>query len=573
MTFFVYNNFMRLHFNFEIKEVLYMKKFKRLTACVLLLAMLCGCASNSDTQQNVTFDDYYEATSETQNAKTAHNLVSVAVENKDIVLNPLLATDKQSMSINSLMFESLVEYDQKGSIVPSLATCSVSEDKLSYTFVLKDVYFASGLKLTADDVIFSIKVMCDPLYNGPYDFVNSGITGAVEYNRGEASEIVGLEKISDQTLTIRLDSPNSEFLTLMTFGVLSKNSYSSFAFANIDSFSLLLNNPDGCGQYFLDRQEQDGTIYLKANDKYHKGAPIINNVSIVKADDPAQAVIDGIADIAYVPANQELINTAAQKGNIDMYKLVGNRFVGFGFNCTGTFSDSNTRQAIAYILNAHNTFEQSDLPFAKSLETLQSLNAPSNIKVDAEKFAFSLEKAEELLKSVGYSRDNSGKLYKDGEPFVINILVQSGNSFIETTLNNMKSEIKKLGIELNVEYLTQSEIFQRIQNNQAECFFTTFEFPNSQGALKEMFKTDGKHNIFSFSSTALDKLFDDYKSAVSKEEQSKIAQQILTTLNSQLPVIPIYQLEDLYLVSGKLTDFTANIHSDIFEYMYKLKFE
>ncbi len=570
----MYNKHMRLHFNFEIKEVLYMKKFKRLTACVLALAMLCGCASGTDAEQNVTFDSYYETTNSEQKTKTLQDSVTVALPLGELNLNPLLATDKPSKDINALLFDSLVEYDQKGNLTASLATYSVSDDKLSYTFSLKEAYFASGAKLTVDDVIFSIKVMCYPTYRGPYDFANSNITGALEFNRNEALEIVGLEKVGDNILTIHLDSPNSEFLSLMTFGVLSKDSYSGiFTFDSTDALPASLSSPDGCGQYYFDKQDEDGSIYLKANERYHKGAPIIKNVKVIKSDDTVQSVIDAQADIAYMPAEQDTINKVAQSGSADMYKLVGDRFVGFGFNCTGVFADENTRQAIAYILNAHNIFEQNKLPFAKTMNSLQSLDSPSYRKIEGEKYEFSLEKAEETLKSVGFYKDGSGKLFKDGEPFVISIVAQSGNSFIEITLNEFKSEIKKLGIELNVEYLSEGEISQRIAEKSADCFFTTFDLPTTQSAFEQTFKTGGRYNVTGFSSSKLDNLFADYKSATSKDEQSKISTQILLTLNSQLPIIPIYQCEDLWLVNGDLKDFTASFYSNIFENMYKLKFE
>ena len=551
-----------------------MKKLKKLFAFVLLVAMLCGCASGSGAEQNITFDSYYKATAQTKKTRSVQDSVAVALPLGDLNLNPLFATDTHSKNVNLLLFDSLVEYNQKGNLTPSLATCSVSEDKLTYTFSLKDAYFSSGKKLTADDVIFCIKVMCHPTYRGPYDFINSSITGVMEFNHGESTEIAGLKKISDQTLQINLEKSDSSFLELMTFGVISKSSYANLlSFDSTSALASSLSKPDGCGQYYFDTTLEDGTLLLKANNRYHKGAPNVKTIKIIKSDNVAQAVIDGQADITYLPADQDTINIVAQSGNIDMYKLLDNRFVGFGFNCTGIFADENARQAIAFILNAHDVLKQIEIPFSEAIESVQSLDSPYYSKIDAEKYELNLERAEELLKSVGYAKDGSGKLYKNGEPFVINIAAQNENSFIETALNNFKNESKKLGIELNIEYLTQSEILQKISQKSADCFFTTFELPASQSLFKQTFKTNGRYNSLGFSSSKLDNLFDDLKSTTDKTSHAKVLNQILVSLNRELPVIPVYQCQQLYLASVNLKGFTSNFYSNVFENMYKLNFK
>ncbi len=551
-----------------------MKKLKKLFAFVLLVAMLCSCASDANLEQDISFDSYYKANTKAQKSSTVQNSVTIALPFCELNLNPLSATDTHSKNVNSMLFDSLVEYNQKGNLVPSLATCTVSEDKLRYTFSLKEAYFASGKQLTADDVIFSIKVMCYPTYTGPYNFVNSNITGAVEFNHGESTEIMGLRKISDQTLEINLEKPNSKFLELMTFGVLNQSSYADLlTFDSTGSLPTSLNKPDGCGQYYFDNSLDDGTILLKANERYHNGTPYIKNIEITMSDNVVQSVIDNQASIAYMPADQNTINKVASSGNADMHKLLGDRFVGFGFNCTGVFADQTTRQAVAYILNAHNIFEQTKTPFAKAMDSMQSLDSPSYRQIDGEKYEFNLEHAEEILKSAGYAKDGSGKLYKNGEPFVINIVALSDNLFIQTALNNFKSESKKLGIELSIEYLTQSEISQRIAQKSADCFFTIFELPMSQGIFEQTFRTNGKYNKLGFSSNKLDKLFDELNSSTDKDGQAKILNDILLTLNSELPIIPVYQCEDLYLSSVNLNNFTQNFYSNIFENMYKLNFK
>ena len=68
-------------------------------------------------------------------------------------------------------------------------TVTANDDgTVSFDFTLRDgLYFADGEPVTADDVIFTMYVLCDPLYDGPSAFAQLPIVGLDDYRANFAS--------------------------------------------------------------------------------------------------------------------------------------------------------------------------------------------------------------------------------------------------------------------------------------------------------------------------------------------------------------------------------------------------
>jgi len=63
-------------------------------------------------------------------------------------------------------------------------------DPVDYKITLRDdVVFSDGVKMTIDDVIFCIYVMCDPSYDGSYTFYSMPVTGMQNFRTGVSAEI------------------------------------------------------------------------------------------------------------------------------------------------------------------------------------------------------------------------------------------------------------------------------------------------------------------------------------------------------------------------------------------------
>src|ERR1700730_2393561 len=82
-------------------------------------------------------------------------------------LNPLFEAEDNARDIDSLIYEGLTTIQGDQSVVPLLARgWTISDDRLSYTFVLRDdVRWADGQRFGADDVMFTFQVLGSPDYD------------------------------------------------------------------------------------------------------------------------------------------------------------------------------------------------------------------------------------------------------------------------------------------------------------------------------------------------------------------------------------------------------------------------
>lgn len=134
-----------------------------------------------------------------------------------------LTTDpkRNSDGITSLFFlfiaEGLTRITQDGTPAPALAEkILVSEDQLTYTFILREAYWSDGTPITAADFKTSWLQALDPhsaAYNPEYLFVIQHAKEAYEQKR--PLEEVLLFTPDDSTLQVTLEYPTPYFLELV----------------------------------------------------------------------------------------------------------------------------------------------------------------------------------------------------------------------------------------------------------------------------------------------------------------------------------------------------------------------
>ncbi len=101
----------------------------------------------------------------------------------------LLTSDRTGAIIQKGIDGETIEYNGTNYTYYGPANLTITEDKTSgkvyYDFELrKDLKFSDGKKVTIDDVIFSMYVLCDPTYDGSSTLFALPIEGMAEYRAG-----------------------------------------------------------------------------------------------------------------------------------------------------------------------------------------------------------------------------------------------------------------------------------------------------------------------------------------------------------------------------------------------------
>ncbi|MCF7865658.1 MAG: peptide ABC transporter substrate-binding protein [Candidatus Pacebacteria bacterium] len=197
-------------------------------------------------------------------------------------INPLLGYTDADRDMISLIYSGLLKPTPEGKLVADLAqSWTVSDDGLTYTFILKDgLTFHDGKPLTTDDIEFTVQKAQDPLIKSP---------------RAENWAGVTMEKVSPTEIKFILKKPYSPFLENMTLGILPKHIWSNIEHEAFD-INTYNREPIGSGPFKIKKAYRNDTgIYeyydLVPFENYSLGAPYISHffVKFYKGEDEALA--------------------------------------------------------------------------------------------------------------------------------------------------------------------------------------------------------------------------------------------------------------------------------------------
>jgi peptide/nickel transport system substrate-binding protein len=211
-------------------------------------------------------------------------------------LNPILATDGSSIDVIGFLYDGLFKVNtETAAPEPGLATWTVSDDGLIYTFTLVDgVMWSDGTPITANDVVFTYNAIVD-------DSVPSPRKAAMEL-------IESITAVDDRTVEIVLSSVNCTVWG-NTFGALTpipahvfNNDVTAVAEHPFNSAPTATS-----GEYMFAEWNPGEFVRVTANPDYREGAPGIANVIFRVVADPAvqnQALQTGEVDYAFMYPDQ-----------------------------------------------------------------------------------------------------------------------------------------------------------------------------------------------------------------------------------------------------------------------------
>ncbi len=164
-------------------------------------------------------------------------------------INPVFTEFSEAdRDISSLVFSGLVKYNSAtGEFEEGIATHTLSEDKLTYTFTLKnDVLWHDGTEVSAADIFFTFAdVIQSPDFSNP--ILKSNFDG------------LKVEQVDTRTVSFTLSSPNSFFFSGMTVGILPQHILADVPVSSLDTHEFN-QMPIGTGPY------QVGQSYEFLND-------------------------------------------------------------------------------------------------------------------------------------------------------------------------------------------------------------------------------------------------------------------------------------------------------------------
>ncbi len=379
-------------------------------------------------------------------------------------INPLLSplTDVDS-DMAKLIFSGLFRTTDTNELKTDLATNYViSEDQLTYTFFLRrDVKWHDGDDFTADDVIFTISLIQDPLIQSPLQSALKGVTA---------------EKIDDYSFSLTLPEKFAPFLSSMTFGILPEHLWFNVPAQNV-ALTQLNIQPIGTGPFKFKElsREASGTITdLKVvrNEDYYSTKPYLDELNFRFYPDIYSAVdalkSKKVEGLGFYPADQQ---TEVEKKNNDLsfYSLRIPQYIGLFFNqkqSSKVLKEEAVRKALAYVVDRDRLIDE---VLQGQGEPIYSAILPGYVghNPDVEKYEVNRDEAIRLLEEAGWEYPEATEEEEAVDGFMPRekngVKLEFTVSTVElpqyqSTLAMLQESWEDIGVKVNVDLYSAEDI-------------------------------------------------------------------------------------------------------------------
>ncbi|MEY3296985.1 MAG: hypothetical protein RLZZ597_245 [Cyanobacteriota bacterium] len=410
--------------------------------------------------------------------------------------NPVLS--QEFPNIFSWTFEGLTGTDGlTGDVVPALAErWDISEDGKTIVFTLRQgLQWSDGEPLTVEDVVFTYDTLFNP---------DIPTNGRDSFRIGTEGLLPTVTAVDDRRVQFSLPEP---------FAPLLRNTATEIIPAHILRSAVETRGSDGTpgflstwgtdtppdqiitnGPYRLRQYIPGERVVFERNPNYWRKddagnpQPYIEQIvwQIVSSTDTAflQFRSGGLDSVGVQPTFFSLLKQEEARGNFTIYNGgpdLGTSFFFFNLNQARRngkplvdpvrsrwFKNIAFRQAISYGIDretmVNNIFQGLGSPQTSPISVPSPFFAPPEMGIRT--YPYDPEKAKEILASAGFSLDGSGQLVdSDGNRVRFTLITNSGNKIRESIGAQIKSDLEKLGIQVDFQPLAFNVLVDRLTDS------------------------------------------------------------------------------------------------------------
>lgn len=502
-----------------------------------------------------------------------NNTLTIVREVDSDRYDPHRSTARSASEVLFMLADTLVSLDHDMvSIKPGLAeSWSVSADGKVYTFKLRsDVQFCDGKKMTAADVVYSIKRWIDPATRSP-----------VSWRAGPVEDVVA---INDTTVEYRLKAPFSELLYQLTqsFAVVIDK-------ANVEALGADygVRGFNGTGPYCWVDWRPRNDMRMRRHDAYRWGPPIYENrgpahiQEIVWRIAPEEntrlaAVLTGQSQATqYIPYS----GLAQIRANRNL-RVVENPaafwtyFIGFKVDKAGV-DDPAVRRAIVMAVDQEAISR--DLNFGETEPAYSYIHQAAtdwDKRNDPILIHTNVAEANRILDAAGWVRGADGFRSKNGQrlsPLVYGFTGSTWQKLMET----VQGDLRKIGVDLRIQLFDATVAWGKMGTQEFDLFGMSYPYITAGDALNLYFRSTNipTPNRMNWRNADTDRLLQAGAASVSETDRAAAYSQVLRQVHEAAVWIPLYHEPMKIAATSRLAPFKAhNIYGSGFYKGLDLRF-
>jgi peptide/nickel transport system substrate-binding protein len=476
------------------------------------------------------------------------------------ILSPLSDVDSD---IAELLFSSMFKYDDQQQLQSDLVTNYViSDDQLTYTFFLRsNAKWHDGDPLTADDVLFTIFAIQDPLYQSPLYASLQGVQAT---------------KLDDSSFSLTLSEPYAPFLSTLTFGILPEHLWYNVPPQNIALTELNIK-PIGSGAYKFESLTKDKTGTIKSfhvvrADDFYGDEPYLDDVTFVFYPDIATAIqaLEGkkIEGLSFIPqdAKEEI---QKKNGGVQFHALRIPQYTAIFFNQkrSEVLQDADVRTALVHAVDRQAMI---DSVLGGQGEAIYTPILPGYVghNAEVEKHEFDLNESIRLLEDGGWKfpegvtaeqEITEEKPFtpreKDGRKLEFTIATVDIPEY-QNTLALLQQRWQEIGVKVNVDVYGPSDIQQQIIKTRKYEALLFGEIVGTDPDPYPFWHSSQQEHpglaLSIFRDREIDDLLEEARKTNNEEERRKKYLHFQNNLANDLPAIFLYNSLYTYAIHDKI---------------------
>jgi peptide/nickel transport system substrate-binding protein len=321
-------------------------------------------------------------------------------------LDPVIAATDVDQDVSRLVFSGLTRFDRTGAIAADLASTFRTEaDGKVWTFEIRpDATWHDGQEVSADDVVYTVRLLQDRAYVGPYADAFRGVT---------------VERVAPKTVRFTLPDVYGPFAASTTVPILPAHVLGGVSYGDLarQQFNV---RPIGTGPFrVMDVDARQ--IVLGRNDDFYRtrparSRPYLDRIILRFYPDSTEALralargeVDGVAGLNTGDAER-----ARSLKNVVLYSMPTNDFVALFLNVRPdhpVFRDRAVRQAIATAIDRGRVLQVATDGRGTVADQFVPPTSWAYVK-DVRRYAYSVAEATRLLDEADW-KDHDGDGIRD----------------------------------------------------------------------------------------------------------------------------------------------------------------
>src|SRR5437879_4954870 len=462
-------------------------------------------------------------------------------------LNPVIAATDVDQDVARLAFSGLTRYDQAGAIVPDLASAFHTEsDGRIWTFdIREDAMWHDGQPVTADDVMFTVKLLQDRGYVGPYSDAFRGVT---------------VDKISLRTVRCTPPDVYGPFADSTTVPLLPSHLLGNVPYAEL-SRQPSNASPIGTGPFRVIEVDARQVVLLRNDDFYRtrpaRGRPYLDKVILRFYPDQSDALlalsrgeVDGVGGLS----NQDGERARSLKSAV-LYSLPTDNFVSLFLNVRPekvVFRDRAVRQAIATAIDRGRVVQLA----ADGRGTVADEFVPSSswayVK-DVTRYTYSTEDAAALLDAADWKdHDGEGSGDKGGQKLAFTIST-SNEPARTAAARQIQHDLNAIGMSVAVNSMPFGQLVDSVARQRTfDALLVEIAVsgdPDPYTFFHSTEVTDPGHNFSGFSTLPLDRNLEAARRTFDEAARRELYAPVFQAISKEVPVVFLYFSAYLYAQS------------------------